>query len=308
MSSDNDIFPDVVRIEASGLCNFKCIHCPTGIQPNGRQVLDEKKFSIIMEQFIANNFIPRVVVLYHGGEPLLNKYLGQYIRLLKNMGVAKTVITTNSSLLSKEKAAELILAGLDELKVSFDGESANENNSIRKNGDFYSNADNVKSLCKIRKILGRKNPTIIIYNTRICDKITLNTLNKSRRFIFQEAPQYITDYFKNECKEIEFKSLPAMVWPGFQQFGKLETVCFPSESPQYCGSLFETFTILVDGKVVPCCYDLRGEIKLGNIFEKNMFDIWNSPEYIEMREDFKKQKYRQFCHRCRVVKPIYLCK
>ncbi|MBZ0297135.1 MAG: radical SAM protein, partial [Anaerolineae bacterium] len=192
MSSDNDIFPDVVRIEASGLCNFKCIHCPTGIQPNGRQVLDEKKFSIIMEQFIANNFIPRVVVLYHGGEPLLNKYLGQYIRLLKNMGVAKTVITTNSSLLSKEKAAELILAGLDELKVSFDGESANENNSIRKNGDFYSNADNVKSLCKIRKILGRKNPTIIIYNTRICDKITLNTLNKSRRFIFQEAPQYIT--------------------------------------------------------------------------------------------------------------------
>jgi len=224
------------------------------------------------------------------------------------MEVTKTVVTTNSSLLNKEKAAELILAGLNELKVSFDGESANENNSICKNGDFYNNADNVKSLCKIRKKLERKNPTIIIHNTRICDKITLNTLNKSRQFIFQETPRYITDYFKNECKEIEFRSSPAIVWPGFQQFGKLEAMCFPSENPQYCGSLFETFTILADEEVVPCCYDLKGEVKLGNIFETNMFDIWNNPEYMEMREDFKKQKYRQFCHRGRIVNPMYLCK
>jgi len=308
MQSIKNIFPDVVRIEASGLCNFKCVHCPTGTEPNMRPFLDEHKFSIIMDQFIANNFIPRVVVLYHGGEPLLNKHLGQYIGLLKKIGVAKTVITTNSSLLSMERAEQLILAGLDELKVSFDGENAEENNSIRKNGDFYRNAYNVKNLCGVRRKLGGKNPTIIIHNTRICNKSTLKTLSQSRRFVFQEAPRYITDYFKDECNEIEFRSIPAMVWPGFQLFGNLEEVSFPSSSPQYCGALFETFTILSDGYVVPCCYDLKGEVKLGNIFEINMFDIWNNSEYMEMREDFKRHKYRQFCSRCRVVHPRYLCK
>ena len=76
-------FPDVVRIEASGACNFRCIHCPTGIQPNGRKQLSKESFYFILEQFIKKNFIPRVVVLYHGGEPLLNKDLEHFIGVLK---------------------------------------------------------------------------------------------------------------------------------------------------------------------------------------------------------------------------------
>jgi len=39
MREFTDSFPDVIRIEVAGKCNFKCIHCPTGIQTNNRPLL-----------------------------------------------------------------------------------------------------------------------------------------------------------------------------------------------------------------------------------------------------------------------------
>ena len=77
-------FPDVVRIETVGACNFSCKHCPTGIEPNNRSILKPEKFNDIINQFKKESFVPRVVVLYHGGEPLLNKWLVDYIKILKD--------------------------------------------------------------------------------------------------------------------------------------------------------------------------------------------------------------------------------
>lgn len=306
-----DSFPDVLRIELAGKCNFKCIHCPTGIKPNNRMNLDSDKFNSIINQCVANGFIPRVAVLYHGGEPLMNKNLAQYIRILKKMGVSKTVITTNASLLNEYRSEELIMAGLDEMKISFDGESADENNIIRKNGDFYRDAANVKILLKLRKKLGHNNPKVIISNIRICDKNTLSMFkpkNGKHQCAFQNIPIYITRYFRNECDEIELRSFPAMVWPGYDQCEKFEELNFPIKRPKYCGMLFETFTILSNGNVVLCCYDLKGELILGNVFETNMFDIWISRKYTDLRADFRKQIYNSLCSKCDIVLTRYLCK
>ena len=106
-----DNLPDVIRIEPVGLCNFNCQHCPTGVSPNKRALLSKDKFHEIIDGFKKINFLPRVVVCYHGGEPLLNKNLTYFIKYLKDWGVKKTVITTNASLLTEQKSIELIEAG-----------------------------------------------------------------------------------------------------------------------------------------------------------------------------------------------------
>jgi len=300
-------FPDVVRIETVGKCNFRCIHCPTGINPNNRSILSEGMFDSIVGEFLNARFIPRVVVLYHGGEPLLNTKLSKYIRVLKKMGVEKTVITTNASLLTGEQSRELVLAGLDEIKVSFDGQSPDENNHIRQGGDFYANAENVKTLCEVRKALGRNNPHIKISNIRICNKETLQKMSEQQQFMFQEPPEYLTKYFCQEGNELEFQSFPAMVWPGYERNGFFDVVKFETAKPKYCGSLFETTTILSNGDVVLCCYDIKGELVLGNITKESIFDIWSSKKYLEIREKFKKYEYSYLCEKCNYVSPVYLC-
>lgn len=308
-----DPFPDVLRIEPVGKCNFRCIHCPTGNKPNNRAILGRDRFALILDRWAASDFVPRVVVLYHGGEPLLNRDLGHYVCTLKELGVRKTVITTNASLLNEKRSLELILAGLDEMKVSFDGESADENNMIRRNGDFYRNASNVKTLLKLRKRLGRSNPNVIISNVRICDTgmpAQFKPKNGRSSLVFQDPPAYLARFFQDEKGEVEFKSYPAMIWPGFEEFEKFEKAYLQSEKPDYCCALFESFTILSNGDVVPCCYDLHGKWILGNVFEKNvnMFDIWNGREFATIRENFRKQIYHELCAHCTIVAPCFLCK
>ncbi len=306
MTEKTDTFPDVVRIEASGKCNFRCIHCPTGIAPNKRPVLDNKQFESILNQFITNDFIPRVVVLYHGGEPLLNKRLPDYIKKLKAIGVQKTVITTNASLLKEELAEKLILAGLDEIKTSFDGNSPEESMTIRRNSQFYRDAENVRTLYKVRKNLGKTTPKIIISNVQICSRDSLNNLKANNTLTLKNIPEYLTSFFKEEKDDIEFKSHPAMIWPGYESDGTFEKVRFPSNKPKYCGSLFETISIASNGNILLCCYDLKEELVMGNVFEDSIFSIWNSSQYRTIRDNFKKNTYTTMCKNCNVVSPCYL--
>ncbi len=301
-------FPDVLRIETVGFCNFNCVHCPTGTVPNKRQVLKPDRFDAILDQFRDAGYVPRVVVLYHGGEPLLNKNAAGYIRMLKEFGVEKTVITTNASLLTEERARDLILSGLDEMKVSFDGGTVEGNNAIRVNGDFSENAQNLIEFLQLKKVLNRDNPEVKIFNVRIFSEEAINEAQSKTWPIDSEMPQYIKEFFAPFADELEFRSFPAMVWPGFNQFGGFKQVAFSDVNPRYCGPLFETSTILSNGEVVPCCYDLAGKVVFGNIFETPWAEIWDSPQYRSFRDNFRDRNYHDLCRKCAHVRPAYLCK
>ena len=42
--------------------------------------------------------------------------------------------------------------------------------------------------------------------------------------------------------------------------------------------------ILFDGVVVLCCMDWRREVVLGNVKDKSIEEIWNSPYYLEVED------------------------
>jgi radical SAM protein with 4Fe4S-binding SPASM domain len=52
----------------------------------------------------------------------------------------------------------------------------------------------------------------------------------------------------------------------------------------HCGWIYSTMTIQVNGDVVPCCADPKGSYVLGNIFETNVYDIWNNKKYQRIRK------------------------
>ena len=68
-------FPDVVRIETVGACNFSCKHCPTGIEPNNRSILKPEKFNDIINQFKREQFekkqYPKICMNCHVVKPRL---------------------------------------------------------------------------------------------------------------------------------------------------------------------------------------------------------------------------------------------
>jgi sulfatase maturation enzyme AslB (radical SAM superfamily) len=257
----SDPFPDVVRIEPAGFCNFHCHHCPVGREGGRRGVLSSAEFKILFDRL---PLIPRVLVLYHGGEPLLNYFIEDMIQYSKDKGVCKLVMNTNASKIN----CDLDLSGVDDLRVSFDGNSPEQNDAIREGGEFKWNARRVRALAQSDK----RPKQITIYN-----------INDRGR-----VADYLLDFFAGYS--VSFRSDKLKHWP------RLGDECEIASGVTYCPDLWETFTILTDGSVTLCCEDLLGEAAQWNAFDEYPLQIWGEMQVI--RDAFEAGNYPEFCKGC----------
>ena len=99
-------------------CNLKCIHCYSqsrDIEYPGELATEDAK---AMLDDLANYGAP--VILFSGGEPLMRKDLLELAHHAKSKGL-RAVISTNGTLITREKAKELKSVGLSYVGVSLDG-------------------------------------------------------------------------------------------------------------------------------------------------------------------------------------------
>jgi radical SAM protein with 4Fe4S-binding SPASM domain len=300
-------FPDVIRLETSGRCNFRCIHCANGQNPPKRGLLSPEVEEALDLQFHHADFIPRVMVLYHGGEPLMHPRLPEIIRKYKYMGVSKIKLNTNASLLNADKARALIESGLDELYVSFDGESPEENDAIRKNGNFLAASANVKKLLRIKEECGARNPVVTVCNVRVATREMIEKYISDDAQGLPTIPQYLQDAFGNVgAGAIQFISNPAIAWPGMSKSAAFQIHSAERDRIRFCSTPIETITVMANGDVVPCCIDIVGEQVLGNILSQTIFDIWKSPKSRAFRTAMVKGAPIGICRRCSELYPRYL--
>lgn len=101
---------------------------------------------------------------------------------------------------------------------------------------------------------------------------------------------------------------PAMVWPGYSEKQSFLDVIDSHDGgvQRICEHLNDTFTILANGDVVPCCYDLKGEVVFGNVLEESIFDIWNGEKMREFREKMFNGKVDSLCKKCIMFNKRYL--
>jgi len=106
--------PLCVSFEITYNCNARCKHCHLGgSAPEDRATPDELGR-------ISRELNP-VVAQVSGGEPLLRKDVEEIVRAIRRPGRAPfIVLTTNGSLLTREKYGRLREAGVDEISLSLD--------------------------------------------------------------------------------------------------------------------------------------------------------------------------------------------
>lgn len=279
-------FPKILRIEPASSCNFRCIHCPTGQDLNpSLGIMSENTFNKIYEKISKYSF--KVIVLYHGGEPFLNRNFIDIIKKLKPLtDTIKTV--TNGSLLDDLLIEQIIDSGIDIVEFSLDGVSPEENDKIRIGSNFQKIAENIKKLIILRNSRNLKKPQIYISNAQI--------LSKSHQLDDIKVPQYLQDTFREISDDIEYKLVYMMSWPGMNlntQPAKLEN--------NFCDHIVNTFTIRWNGDVVPCCFDLINMMVMGNAVNENLEDIWNNEKYQNLRNDIKNFNPPELCKNCIVL-------
>jgi MoaA/NifB/PqqE/SkfB family radical SAM enzyme len=107
--------PYCVSFEVTYSCNAKCQHCHLGkIVPGEKRAAPEKFAERCRE-------LSPLIAQVSGGEPLLRKDVEEIVRALKEKAkVPYITLTTNGSLLTRERYMRLREAGVDSFSLSFD--------------------------------------------------------------------------------------------------------------------------------------------------------------------------------------------
>jgi radical SAM protein with 4Fe4S-binding SPASM domain len=262
-----------------------------------RSVMTEQVFEKVLEEIERHKTLIKVIVLYHGGEPLLNRNFYNMVSKIKGINDSFFIKTvSNGMALTSEHAKQIIDSGLDVIEFSLDGESQEESQHVREKSDTQRIVKNVKGLIKSKAIAGAIKPDIYIATTQFLhDKHQVNLPGEA------PVPMWLKETFKGEVSG--FKSTYALRWPHMGDSGQFDLLTFGGQDSNECDHINSTLTIRADGSVVPCCYDLTSKLVMGNILEQSLADIWNGRKYQILRRSIDSKKYISICATCAVVKP-----
>ena len=99
-------------------CNLKCVHCyAQAIDESGKDEIGTEQGKAIIDDLAA---FGSPVMLFSGGEPLVRRDLVELASHAVSRGM-RAVISTNGTLITREKAKELKSVGLSYVGISLDG-------------------------------------------------------------------------------------------------------------------------------------------------------------------------------------------
>ncbi len=303
-------FPSSVDIEPNNNCNLRCQHCQVTHWTKDIRYLDLKPFQYILDQF------PYLLLakLQGMGEPFLNRQLFSMLKTGEEHGISMLVIS-NGTIYNEHLAKQLIRLKNTHFCFSIDGATSKTYEKIRIGSNFDRVLRNIRDLTNRRDL--DKYPCLSIYSVitknNIRETIEIVKLAKSLNVDSIILQTSLVNWGKNS---IDIYNKAIRIDPKSKQLSRIlleakniakkEKINLEINSTVFskkkkCPWPWISAYIAVNGDVVPCCNLADSNtIKMGNLFEKNFSDIWNSKEYRMLRERIRTHDIPEFCKSCYV--------
>jgi len=298
--------PSHVQIELTTRCNLRCQWCNQSNaawqEKFGNRDMPFELFEKIIHQLKGS----RVVLLYNIGEPLLYKNLFKAIRLARNY-IPEVRITSNTTMLTEEKARQLEEAGLTCLNVSID-------------------SPRPELMKKIRGVdLGQVEEKLTMFGRTCSIPIeTWTVISQANVEDLKGLPDWASRfpaikglYFQLQngveqghriglpalnSKE-QFKELQEIVGGRCESLGlktNIRSLPYYSEGFHHkaahgiCKAPFtQLVAINVEGHLAPCCS--YATICLGDVGKEGFRNVWNGPRMRAWRKNMLTQHYCAYC-------------
>lgn len=268
-------WPDIVQIESTNLCNAKCVFCPRDEMHRRQGVMDMDLYRKIVDECVTLGITHLRVHNY--GEPFLDKQLVEKVRYAKERGIAEVGMISNGSLIFEDIAQGMIDAGLDAINISVDASGKEVFESTRLNLEYDTVIQNIETLVRLRKASGRVRPKLILSFVRQNNSVDEQQFIEHWRKIADKV--HITDLHN---------------WAG--------TLNATSDVNYPCYRMWQTFTVLWDGRVSLCCADFDGRHILGDLRTSSIADVWNGPAYLGVRRQHLEDGGPEICRSCDLPK------
>ncbi|AJC85647.1 radical SAM/SPASM domain-containing protein [Campylobacter sp. RM16704] len=271
-----------IYIELSDICGLKCDFCPS--QKAQRKIMTLANFERICKG--VHNYA-KLFTFHVLGDPLKISNLKEYleISLKYNMQIE---LTTSGFYFDDEKM-NLVLnfKNIRQINISLSAFLAQSRMSLN---EYF------KPILKFIFLhLQKENNSFVNFRLWNLDKNFNSPLEN--KIIYE----FLEQIFKVKIQKQKAKNRLArhiilhqakfFKWPSLQD----EII----REMGYCHALNGQIAILSDGSLVPCCLDVKADIKLGNCFEKDFNELLNSSLYVELKEGFKQGILKaELCKRC----------
>ena len=282
-----------IYLELTNRCNLTCPFCPYPVLKSKRKDLDLNLAKKIIAEIIKD--VPYRIIYFHNvGEPLLYPQLGELLEYCDRNKVTYG-ITTNGLLLP-EKIKILKGKKIREINISYQviKEELHQRRGIKMTVDEYRSLilscignlflEGYSGIIKIKllttdtqsKFMGERfrniqNQAELIEEIgKIYSEFYNRVLNKEQK----EKISRLNIHRHNKIqigKSFFVETFPFLNWGNFRQ--KVWPALFGK-----CDGITDQLLISVDGNVSPCCYDVEGDLILGNVKKQSLSQILSSRE------------------------------
>ncbi len=297
-------------VEPTSFCNLKCPMCTSKDIPEDKiGYMDWGLYKKIINE--AKGFV-HDINFFLGGESLFHKRLPDMIRYAKENGIG-TRLSTNATVLTKDKAKAILDAGLDFIIFSFDGYEKEVYEKIRVNANFEKTLGNIRRFLEEKKMRGGSKPYVVFQVIEgLSDEnpspfpLPLGERNKVRGGFSSENKDDNRRAFLKGLEGLPIDKISLIEPHTFG--GKISREGekkFRAVGRKYvpCTFLWYSMSVKWDGTVVPCCVDLAGEMPLGDVSKQSLLEIWNGQKLIELREKIASGRYTDvpLCKGCDIL-------
>lgn len=280
--------PACLYVETTNLCDAKCIICSHPVMQRTKRTMETELYERAIDQAAALG-IPRAQ-LNATGEPLLDKNISSRIAYAKSRGISFVTLFSNASMLTEDMGMKLLDSGLDLIVLSLDGLTAREFERVRPPLKFDQVYGNVVRFCRQKRASGKTKPEIRVQITPVDQDP--REIRRSEAFrelsaladrVMFTPPPLIHDWIGN---------VPALANASRAQ--RPSTMSLP------CSRLYNTMTVLSDGRIPVCSLDYEGKVELGNLRRQSLAEIWSGAPFTAVRSAHEASMIHdlELCSKC----------
>lgn len=284
-------FPRIIEMEITNHCNFQCLMCKTGtgIAKRQRGYMSPELF----DKFLTDIDGKGCAVKFVGqGEPTLHPEFINFVKRAKDKGIV-CHLTTNGSMFDADYMKKLIESGMDSVKFSFQGVTAEGYHTLRRKDDFESLLQKIEQFYQMR---GEKAVPFITIGTSVTSE------TKEEIDEFKKRCEKFCDKIEVGVTTLEYIDLSKISNEQTKEYLVKMQQSQNQNMRRYhcCHQVFDVITVHWNGNICACCADNDEEMVLGNLEETTIADCWNSDKEKLYRDILVERQYDKLplCKNC----------
>ena len=293
-------FPITLGIEVTNICCANCSFCGYRFQQRKKGVMGEDVYKKTIDEYCdigggSINLTPTV------GEPLLDNNIIDKIRYARSKKKITDIwFYTNLIPLSKANVNDLLTSGITAIKISTCICDEKTFKKIYKVDSYKKVLRNIHLICESNNKLNKRvNIHLSMRVPKPFSKTTDNMDFKSiKQYFKEEEIHFFDELYDSWGGRIKESDLPSGYGICQNRFDMTKEPCY---------ELFRKVNVLYNGEVNFCsCRDLNADLKIGNIKDDSLLDIWRGKRLAGIRNNWFMGNVPDICFDCQRYLPLSL--